>query len=238
MLVTCYYDLYGTPDGFQKYLDLFKPLGLSGIPIVLFIDSVHASHFSIFPFTVKVIEMPLKEFELYQIAMRYDRDLPSTRNEAKDTKEFFALMNTKVECIKKAAEAFPFVTQWMWIDFGILKVVTYTERFINKLKELQSRPFTKMAFPGCWGFGRPFTVESINWRFCGGFFVMPTVHIERFYQHSKNVLTDFCTNSIYKLTWETNVWNLVEYFAEKDNINWYIADHNDTIVTNIDQIKS
>ena len=54
----------------------------------------------------------------------------------------------------------------------------------------------------------------------------------RFYDHSKNVLTDFCTMPIYKLTWETNVWSVIEYCAERDHMVWYAADHNDSMIMN------
>jgi len=40
----------------------------------------------------------------------------------------------------------------------------------------------------------------------------------------------------YKLTWETNVWSTIEICAELGNIQWYFADHDDTIVLNIDYI--
>lgn len=236
MLVTCYYDLYQNPDNVGKYIDLFSPLGNSGLSILLFVDPSLVERFSHFPSTVQVVGLSVTEIELYQIAMRYMGDLPPTRNEQKDTKEFFALMNSKVEFVKKAAEMVPEVDQFLWIDFGILKIISNTERFLSKLEEIETTTFVKMAFPGCWGFGRHFTVDAINWRFCGGFFIMPRPHVLNFFQHSKNVLTDFCTQPQYKLTWETNVWNIIELFAEKDHIDWYFADHNDTIVTNIDYL--
>ncbi len=62
---------------------------------------------------------------------------------------------------------------------------------------------------------------------------MPRALAERFYQHSVCVMRDFCTLPQYKLTWETNVWTVIESCAEKENIDWYFADHNDTIVLNI-----
>jgi hypothetical protein len=63
---------------------------------------------------------------------------------------------------------------------------------------------------------------------------MPVQHVDRFFEHSKGVLRDFCTMAQYKLTWETNVWTIIEMCAEKDNIDWYFADHNDTMIMNID----
>jgi len=238
MLVTSYYDLYNKPEKFMEYLYLFYDLGISGIPIILFVDPSMVYKFRIFPSTVQVVGLPLTDCELYNIAMNYDRELPTNRTPQKDTKEFFALMNTKIEFVKLATRLHPEINTFMWIDFGILKIVKNTERFIKKLQQIQTTTFHKITIPGCWTSGRQFSVERINWRFCGGFFVMPLVHLERFYQHSKCVLTDFCTQTMYKLTWETNIWTVIESCAEKENIDWYSADHNDSILLHIDTVAS
>jgi len=237
MLVTCYYNIYPGKDGLDHYLKLFTPIGRSGLPIVLFVDPSHVHHFADFPFTVKVIPLALADLELYQIAMKFDRDLPSGRTPEKDTKEFFGLMNTKIEFVKKAAEIVKGSddSTFMWCDFGILKIAKNPERFVQKLKEIQSKTYTKMTIPGCWSFGRSFTPQNITWRFCGGFFVIPKSFIDTFYNHCKGVLTDFCNHPTYCLTWETNIWAVIECCAEKTNMVWYFADHNDTIVTNIDK---
>ena len=140
-------------------------------------------------------------------------------------------MNTKIEFIKRALD-FTEDETLIWIDYGILKIVKNQEAVLQKLKEINGRTYKKMTLPGCWSFGRSFSVEAINWRFCGGFFVIPRSYIQRFYDHSKCVLTDFCTQPQYKLTWETNVWNIIEACAEREQIQWYLADHNDTMMMN------
>jgi len=236
MLVTCYYDIYGKPHKFMEYLYLFYDLGISGIPITLFTDPSMVSKFRIFPPSVTVIGVPLHEFELYSMGMAYDRDLPSGRTPEKDTKEFFSLMNAKIEFVKKAAERWPDLHTFMWIDFGILKIVRQPERFLERLRTLCNVSITKMVIPGCWPLGQTFSVEQIHWRFCGGFFVIPRTFIDRFYEHSRGVLRDFCTMDFYKLTWETNVWSTIEFCAEHANIVWYFADHDDTIVLHIDNV--
>jgi hypothetical protein len=236
MIVTSYYDIYNKPERFYEYLDLFFDLGASGIPIILFTSPNLVRKFRIFPSSVKVIGVPLESFEFYKLGMSYNGDLPNSRSQTKDTKEFLSLMNTKIEFILKASELFE-DDKFIWVDFGILKIIKNVERFINKLKSVNEQSFDTIAIPGCWGFGRSFSVDEVNWRFCGGFFVMPKKHIQSFYNHSKNVFTDFCTIPIYKLCWETNVWSLVEYFALKDSITWYFADHNDSILLNIDLIN-
>jgi hypothetical protein len=234
MLVTSYYDIYNKPDKLTyDYMPLFNDIALSGIPITLFTDPSLVNNFSHFPENVKVIGMPLDLFELYSIGMSYNGDLPGNRTPHKDTKEFLSLMNTKIEFILRASEVCD-DDNFIWIDFGILKIVKNKKRFINKLKIVNQHKFNKITIPGCWSFGQAFTVESVNWRFCGGLFIVPREYISEFYRHSKNVLSDFCKMPIYKLTWETNVWVIAEMFACQNIINWYFADHNDTILLNID----
>jgi hypothetical protein len=233
MLITSFYDIYNKPERFYEYLTLFYEIAASGIPIILFTDPNIAQNFNIFPPSVKVIGTPLETFELYRLGMSYNGELPNRKSDSKDTKEFLSLMNTKIEFILRASGICEDDT-FIWIDFAILKIVKNKERFINKLKLVNEKSFDKITIPGCWGMGRSFSVNEVNWRFCGGLLFIPRKHIQSFFNHSKNVLTDFCTLPIYKLTWETNVWSLVEYFACKDIINWYFADHNDSILLNID----
>lgn len=235
MIVTSYYDIYNKPERFIEYFTLFYDIGISGIPIILFTDPSLVYKFRILPSSVKIIGIPLKLFELYSLSQSYTGELPIKRSHIKDTKEFFGLMNTKIEFILRASEICEDDT-YIWVDFGILKIIKNSEHFINKLKSINEKIFDKITIPGCWEFGRGFTVEEVNWRFCGGFFVIPKKHILPFFNHSKNVLNDFCTLPIYKLTWETNVWNIIEMCAFKDNIQWYLADHNDSIIHNIDSI--
>jgi hypothetical protein len=177
--------------------------------------------------------MPLDSFELYRMGMNYNGDLPNDRSPEKDTKEFFSLMNTKTEFVKKASELYPDAEQMAWIDFGILKIARNTERFIKRLQKIHDMPHSKIMIPGCWAQGLPMDVNAIQWRFCGGFLLIPKQFIDEFFQHSKNVLRDFCTMPQYKLTWETNVWYIIEVYAEQHNIKWYFADHDDSMILNM-----
>jgi hypothetical protein len=211
------------------------PVAQSGIPIILFVDPTNFHKFRYLPFTVHVVSLPLSEVKLYQMAMAYQGELPPTRNLSKDIKEYFALMNSKIEFVKIASELphVPPSPSYTWVDFGFLKMIKDTNKVLDKLKEIHWKPILKMKIPGCWNFGRPFSVDTIHWRFCGTFFMIPTSYLPTFYQHSKNVLSDFCNLSMYKLTWETNVWTIIESCAAKDDIDWYQADHNDSIILNI-----
>ena len=62
-------------------------------------------------------------------------------------------MNTKMEFVKKAAEIALEEQTFMWIDFGILKIMKNPERVITMLQEIQQKTFTKFTIPGCWSYG-------------------------------------------------------------------------------------
>jgi hypothetical protein len=232
MLVTCYYDIYGKPERFFEYASLFYDLGISGLPIVLFVDPYMVYKFRIFPSTVHVIGLSLTQVELYQMAISYTGELPTKRTPAKDTKEFYGLMNAKIEFIKRAADIFPDQT-FSWIDFGICKIFKNTQQVIAKLFEIEKQTFTTIRIPGCWNPSRPMNIDNISWVFCGGYLVIPRTLVHEFFTHLKGVLRDFCTMPQYKLTWETNVWSIVYSFAMKDKMEWYQADHNSSIICNL-----
>ena len=236
MIVTAYYDLYGRPARFWEYFDLFYEVAASGLSIVLFTSPDLIRRFRFLPPTVHLVSLPLEDCELYSMAMAYCGELPSGRTPEKDTREFFALMNTKIEFVKRARAMYPTKTghAWMWLDYGIMKIMKRPEDVLEKLRALESTvvPPKNMLLPGCWGMGQhAFRVDQINWRFCGGFFVIPDDFVDRFYDHSRCVLRDFCTQSQYKLTWETNVWAIIEACAEdRDRMQWYAADHDDRMI--------
>ena len=227
MFVTAFYDLYHNQTKQAEYLELFLPIVESGIHIILFTDQEINWNYP----NLTIIYLQLNECELYQIAMNYNGPLPDSRNIQKDTKEFLALMNTKIEFLKRAKETNS-CSNYFWIDMGILKIVKDRESVLKQLQHihLQSimNPYQTISIPGCWDFGIAMNPNQIHWRFCGGFMLIPNDKITVFYEHVKNVLRDCCTNPIYKLTWETNVWAVVEMFSG-ENIKWFKADHDDSI---------
>ena len=236
MLVTSFYEIYGKPERIPQYFKWFEPLGHSGLPMIVFTEEEFVPLFEGYPSTVRVIILPLKSMELYQIGMKYDRELPLHRTPEKDTQEFLSLMNTKIELLKHAANICEHETL-IWIDFGIFKIFKTPKKCIAKLFQLCHLSFHTIVIPGCDNYlERGCYPDSVNWRFCGGFFVMPRKHLHAFYDHSKNVLSSFCDNPMYKLTWEVNIWYIIEQCTNRENITWYHAGHEDTIILNIDNV--
>jgi hypothetical protein len=236
MLVTSFYEIYGRPERIPMYFKWFEPLGRSGLSMIVFTEEEFVPLFAEYPSTVRVIVLPLKGLELYQIGMKYNRELPRYRTPEKDTQEFLSLMNTKIELLKYAANDCEDDTL-IWIDFGIFKIFKTPKKCIAKIHQLTHLSFDQIVIPGCDRYlERQCHVDQVNWRFCGGFFVMPRKHLDSFYNDSKNVLSSFCDDPQYKLTWEVNVWYIVEMCTNSKNIVWYHAGHEDTIILNIDNV--
>jgi hypothetical protein len=59
--------------------------------------------------------------------------------------------------------------------------------------------------------------------------------VSNFYQKSRDKLTEICTLPNRGLTWETNVWYMLELDGAREYIDWYSGDHNDTILKDFSQ---
>jgi hypothetical protein len=234
MLVTCYYDIYNKPARFWEYFDLFYDLAASGLPIIVFTDPTLLPKFRFLPPTVIVIGIPLEEFEIFKIASNYKGKLPEHRDIQKDTAVYMGLQNTKIEFIKRAKEMHPDVETWMWVDFAIKKVVPNEFHLaIDKIQQILNHgPYSSMIIGGCWEKNVPLRMDRISWRFAGGFFMIPSWFVDRFYDHCYGVVKDLCTLPQYCLLWEVSVWKIIESCADDSHhIRWYKCDHDRTIFT-------
>lgn len=168
-----------------------------------------------------------------------DLKLPYTDNPRKDTKEYMMLMNSKIEFVHDAITLNPWNTNYFaWIDFSISHVFK-TDAYRKKLIELSSiKTTTKfLAIPGCYTIKDTSKVchnelqesyKRICWRFCGGFFMGDKESLTNMYDLYISFFPTFIHR--YKtIVWEVNFWAWLEQNSDWD-INWYKADHNDSII--------
>jgi glycosyltransferase involved in cell wall biosynthesis len=160
--------------------------------------------------------------------------LPEHRNPTKDTLEFLQLMNAKPEFLKRAAELVSVkAKQYVWFDFGILKISKSPDTFIQRLgRAAEAVEYTpgKVIIPGCISRERmnvPQLFSSPIWRFCGGIVIVPAALVETFHTYQLEQLKKCVERNV--LTWEVNLWATIEQ-AHPELFHWYSADHNDTIV--------
>jgi hypothetical protein len=166
-----------------------------------------------------------------------DQSLPKTRNINKDTMEFLCLMNSKTEFLKHAIRENPWNTDYFaWIDFSLPYVFKTEDTTLQRIKyignhmDFAGRRFLSNA--GCWDhqdscYESLLTTQSICWRFCGGFLVGDKESILNFMERAWE-----CASRLPP-TWEVNVWAITEYYdTSLSPIQWYKADHDDSIVLN------
>ncbi len=178
---------------------------------------------------------PLNSFQTFsELVGAKKAKLPESRNVEKDTLEYIALMNTKMEMIWRTI---PYISSDIsavgWIDVGITKIFTNFQEIKKKFEHLETADFSKkekIFIPGCWKRNQiPVSADSIHWRFCGGFFVVPKSTVDRFQKECKTKVSELVLKN--RITWEVNVWALIEQ-QSSELFEWYSADHNDTIIPN------
>jgi hypothetical protein len=218
--VTAFIDLQDGSNTYrspEKRIEFFQQLNATGIRLHVFISPEHQHKISVTNGVIETIH--LEDLDTYRIS---PDGLPDIRTACKDTRNFLILMNSKIELINLAIRSGKHTsTHYAWIDFNIFHILT--DQSISQLKMLsvKSYPPKCMYFPGCWN--EQVLWDSINWRFCGGFFLGDIQSLQEMYQLQLSIYP-----TIPKLTWEVNVW--AYYECNGWNCHWYIANHDDTIL--------
>jgi len=160
--------------------------------------------------------------------------LPNNKNDAKDTVKYMIMQHSKIEFLNDAIKENPWKsTHFAWIDFSIFYIFNNVEPVSKYLYTLSRRQYLSqiLVIPGCWNSinnkQTDTILNSICWRFCGGFFLGDSDSIMNFFKLYKNHFKNFITEQ-KKLVWEVNFWAWLE--ANTDwKPYWYSADHNDSI---------
>lgn len=256
VFVTGYYDVYNNTEKQKQYFEWFRPLALSGLPICVFTCKEFVENFKGYSANITVIVEPLENFETYRVGTRDGIRLPPYRNLEKDTIEFMAIINSKAEMLFKAKQIIT-DSVYIWIDFGIMKLLTINKSdiseidklhkhidFINKLHTIHSKCIRNNMYnilnPGCWekvvNYGSV-PLDRIQWRFCGGFLICPHHLVDIFYQHNFGLFKEACDK--INTVWEVNIWSMIEdLLGENSYFHWYKGDHNETILPSWDIIHS
>jgi hypothetical protein len=219
--VTAFY-LIRTDVVLDEYIQEFHKLVSTGVPILLFLDP--AVQLEISAPNVTIAYLP---FELIDNAV-----LPRHRNESKDTLEFLSLMLMKMKCMSEALKYTP-SSHLAWVDFRVFHVVRDTREVQKRLRSLTRVSFPGLKTilaPGCWAPTPNFDIlNSICWRFCGGFFLGPREIFPLAYQQQTNLVQHYLPH----LTWEVNYWTKME-----ELFTWFPGDHNDSIIPCIETLRT
>lgn len=198
--------------------------------LIIFVDEFYHNELSklyIAP-SIRIIKHDLSKLTIYNMIMENKNllKLPIHRNEQKDTHEYMALMNAKIEIVKLAQEYTdsPYLA---WIDAGSSKMIYKPDISYEKLKKLNIKSGLDIIIPGCYLYDLKFDnlLNGVWWHYLGTFFACERHIIDTFYQYSMNSIVKFLTKSV--AIWEVNVW--IDICHQYPNLfKWYVADHNDS----------
>jgi hypothetical protein len=165
-------------------------------------------------------------------------NLPSERNEEKDTIEHMWDMHSKVLVAYKTAIDNPFETSFFaYIDFDSPRLFdvpsTWTYlREVYGMGHLYVPESEKRVFlPGCWNAWKTneCLYNAVHWRFCGSFFLGTAEAITHFYKQYETFFPVFVKTCNRVLSWEMNFWAYLEANTPWNPV-WYAGDHNESMV--------
>lgn len=172
--------------------------------------------------------LPFQELTTYKLIAPLP-DLPPIRNVDKDTKEYMIVMNAKTE-ILQYVKTRVYADHYVWIDAGISKIFKDPHAiFRSILAQTVSMKSDTILMPGCWPrkeSNPAILTEKINWRFCGGFFVVPRAYVADFAIRMFDGVAALGA-ATGRATWEVNTWCFIERHLP---IQWEKGDHNESIL--------
>jgi hypothetical protein len=229
--VSCFFQIYekdyDTNKSMEWRIERFREIASTGIKLCVYVNLELLAMIPREYENVIILEMPTSHIE--RLCANMELELPQQRSVQKDTHKYMCLMNAKTEFVADAIERNLWnSTHFAWIDFNVSYIFKEKngdkERTLRFLKELDlyKLPDNCMLMPGCW---TPYdnvhiahVTECIFWRFCGGFFIGDAKSLLKF-------------DDLYKYKFET-FWAWLEVNSDWKP-QWYSADHNDSIITNL-----
>jgi hypothetical protein len=174
----------------------FEKLAESGIDIVLFVS--HDIESILIPILEKYPNirihrvLKLEDTWTWSVFNRKEYNLPVNRFPPKDKKEYFSLINCKIEFLNEIINDTQYneYTGFVWIDFSIFHVIKNIEVAQKNLQLLSIKPINSLIIPGCWE--SPYLkyeqiTNSVYWRFCGGIIVGNRENLNLFWMVKKIV---------------------------------------------------
>lgn len=231
----------------ETRVNLFRHIANSGVSICLYVSSKYETIGKELENEYENIKlMPilnLEDTETYKLITSYSPELPKHRLVYKDTINYMVIQNAKSELVYNVTLSNPYNTEhFAWIDFSIFHMVTHIEYVARQLVLINDHELVKtfLVFPSCWTKEKSKELihttnsiyTSVNWRFCGSFFIGDVKSIQHMHLLVMENLPHFINNTEHTdhiIAWEINVWAWLEakYTWE---VSTYQADHNNSIL--------
>ena len=245
--VSAYYTLESTPY-FNAHPEEWDPspifeLARSGIQLCLYIGPTCAFESVFENLEIECPNFRLMPYRLYYKDMWVYHELqksgttalPASRNVEKDTLEYMVYMHSRHEIIEDAISENPWdSTHFAWIDFNSPRLFSKKTDSFAKLHEIAkySFPLETAYFAGCWAKlddnAAKNIASSINWRFCGAFFLGDIRALVQFADMYRVRFAEFIEKT-GTFCWEVNFWAWLEHTAVWKP-TWYRGDHNDEML--------
>lgn len=229
--VSALYNIYNSQTVSERLIKDFTKLISRDIRLILYVDSYYQGIIDNLKLkdNITVIHLPLERVGIYNMIIKNKNHLrlPTNRTYEKDTYEYMALMNSKIEFVYRSLSLVnsDYIS---WIDGGVGKMFKKDETF-DKLSKLELVNVNKILIPGCYIRHISFDdlCRNVWWIFLGTFFICPRDQVDIFYMRSLESLGKFIINK--SITWEVNIWANIMY--EYPNLfQWYQSGHDDGLV--------
>lgn len=227
--VSALYDIYNARYTSQRLANDVTIMLKQKMKLILFVDKFYYDIVSKMGYSnsVTIIELPIESLHIYNMIManKHFLHLPHVRNYEKDTYEYIALMNSKIEFLHRALNLIE--TEYVaWIDAGVSKMFSNKEDCFSRLTNIIVTGLDKVLIPGCYIRHISFDelCQSIWWLFLGTFFICHRNYVDKFYGLSLTTLMRFCINGY--IPWEVNIWAQIMY-DNSDTFEWYYSKHDD-----------
>lgn len=221
----------------SNYIKDGKLLLSANIHKIIFIDELIYEHFKEYiNDKTKIIKVTKNDMYFYQYKEQIINYSVESNNKAKDTFDYFLIMCSKTEWVKKAIELNihdNHYDNFIWVDFGIRHVFKCNDSdFVKKIENLENRKYSKLRIASIWNLNTNYSVnpKKIMWFFAGGVFGGDKNSLINFDNETKKMCIEYISNK-KTLMWEVNIW----YFVYKENsilFEPYYCGHDDSIVDN------
>lgn len=228
LYVSALYNIYGENDPKNANLLADVKVLAQHLKVILYCDQYYydvMSELSWDNITLKLL--PWEEVDIYRSIIQRSPHLPPSRNVNKDTLEYIALMNSKIEFLYQTSLEYK-SDVYVWIDAGINKIVKHAQTW-NTLARTEFENLNSILVPGC--YDRNLTFEQLSnnvwWVFCGGMIILPSHKVKSFHDKSVATVDKWLNRNV--IAWEVNLWVDINNTYPGTLVR-YQADHNDSML--------
>jgi hypothetical protein len=137
--------------------------------------------------------------------------------------------------MRQAAEFYPDVDVFAWIEYTVLKQNGVTEDVLRSfVDDLERQPCNAITLPGCWPKG-PVNDAEAHWRFVGSCWICPRQLAAPLFDAVETVAS-LRARLTGRLSWDMNTMAYVE-LLEALPVRWYPANHDETQFTHYRRIQ-